>query len=65
VTHNLPLVRSVAQRVAVMRQGRIIETGAVDQILEAPADSYTRSLLLDTPSLEVVLEATRPTGTEA
>jgi peptide/nickel transport system ATP-binding protein len=56
VTHNLPLVRSIAQRVAVMSQGRIIELGDVDQVLESPQDPYTRRLLSDTPSLEVALE---------
>ncbi|HKF19337.1 MAG TPA: ABC transporter ATP-binding protein, partial [Candidatus Dormibacteraeota bacterium] len=56
VTHNLPLVRSIAQRVAVMSEGRIVELGGVDQVLEAPAEPYTRRLLSDTPSLEVALE---------
>jgi peptide/nickel transport system ATP-binding protein len=56
VTHNLPLVRSIAQRVAVMSQGHIIELGGVDQVLESPSDPYTRRLLSDTPSLEVALE---------
>jgi peptide/nickel transport system ATP-binding protein len=57
VTHNLPLVRSIAQRVAVMSQGRIIELGRVDQILETPENAYTRRLLADTPSLEVAVES--------
>ena len=57
VTHNLPLVRSIAQRVAVMSHGRVVELGAVDQILEKPGDSYTKRLLSDTPSLEVALES--------
>jgi peptide/nickel transport system ATP-binding protein len=52
VTHNLPLVRSVAQRVAVMNHGRIVELGDVDRVLLAPGDEYTRRLLSDTPSLE-------------
>ena len=56
VTHNLPLVRSIAQRVAVMSRGRIIELGDVDQVLGSPKDAYTRRLLSDTPSLEVALE---------
>ncbi len=56
VTHNLPLVRSIAQRVAVMSQGRIVELGWVDQVLEAPADPYTKRLLSDTPSLEAALD---------
>lgn len=57
VTHNLPLVRSIAQRVAVMSQGRVVELGPVDQVLEQPAEEYTRRLLSDTPSLELALES--------
>ena len=56
VTHNLPLVRSIAQRVAVMSHGSIIELGPVDSILSKPEDEYTRRLLSDTPSLEEALE---------
>jgi peptide/nickel transport system ATP-binding protein len=52
VTHNLPLVRSIAQRVAVMSQGRIVELGSVDSVLQAPSDEYTQRLLANTPSLE-------------
>ncbi|MDX6496570.1 MAG: peptide/nickel transport system ATP-binding protein ddpF [Gaiellales bacterium] len=52
VTHNLPLVRSIAQRVAVMNHGRIVEMGTVDSVLLNPADDYTKALLADTPSLE-------------
>jgi peptide/nickel transport system ATP-binding protein len=54
VTHNLPLVRSIAQRVAVMSAGRIVELGPVDQVLMDPSDDYTQRLLSDTPSLEAV-----------
>ena len=57
VTHNLPLVRSIAQRVAVMSEGGIVELGSVEQILESPVNPYTRRLLSDTPSLEVALTA--------
>jgi peptide/nickel transport system ATP-binding protein len=59
VTHNLPLVRSIAQRVAVMSEGRIVELGSVEQILESPTNPYTKSLLADTPSLEVALTAAK------
>jgi peptide/nickel transport system ATP-binding protein len=52
VTHNLPLVRSIAQRVAVMSSGRIVELGTVERVLHAPSDEYTQRLLSDTPSLE-------------
>jgi peptide/nickel transport system ATP-binding protein len=52
ITHNLPLVRSIAQRVAVLGQGNIIELGDTTQVLTDPQAPYTRQLLADTPSLE-------------
>jgi peptide/nickel transport system ATP-binding protein len=55
VTHNLPLVRSIAQRVAVMSAGRIVELGAVEHVLHAPTADYTKALLADTPSLETAI----------
>ena len=55
ITHNLPLVRSIAQRVAVMRQGAIVELGEVAHVLADPVEPYTRQLLSDTPSLEVAI----------
>jgi peptide/nickel transport system ATP-binding protein len=55
VTHNLPLVRSIAQRVAVMSAGRIVELGTVEHVLHAPSDDYTQRLLADTPSLETAI----------
>jgi peptide/nickel transport system ATP-binding protein len=55
ITHNLPLVRSIAQRVAVMSQGSIVELGEVGQVLGHPGQPYTRQLLSDTPSLEIAI----------
>jgi peptide/nickel transport system ATP-binding protein len=52
ITHNLPLVRSIAQRVAVLSQGSIVELGETSQVLADPQQPYTRQLLADTPSLE-------------
>jgi peptide/nickel transport system ATP-binding protein len=52
ITHNLPLVRSIAQRVAVLSQGSIVESGDTGQVLTDPQQPYTRQLLADTPSLE-------------
>ena len=49
VTHNLPLVRSIAQRVIVMRAGRIVERGTTARVLDKPADDYTRQLIADAP----------------
>ncbi len=51
ITHNLPLVRSIAQRVAVMQDGRIVEAGPVEQVLERPEHDYTKRLLADAPRL--------------
>lgn len=50
VTHNLGLVRSIADSVAVFRYGRIVETGSCEEVLSRPQHPYTRELLHDTPS---------------
>ncbi|HEY3530018.1 MAG TPA: ABC transporter ATP-binding protein [Nocardioides sp.] len=52
VTHNLPLVRSIAQKVAVLADGNIVEYGETASILADPQQEYTRHLISDTPSLE-------------
>jgi peptide/nickel transport system ATP-binding protein len=57
VTHNLALIRTIAQDVAVMSAGRIVELGKVDRVLDEPQAEYTRRLLADTPSLEAALAA--------
>jgi peptide/nickel transport system ATP-binding protein len=49
VTHNLPLVRSIAQRVAVMADGKIVELGDTADTLHHPREEYTKRLLADTP----------------
>jgi len=53
VTHNLPLVRSIAHRVAVMSEGRVVEVGATERVLVVPEQEYTKRLLADTPQIEV------------
>lgn len=55
VTHNLPLVRSLAQRVAVMADGKIVEFGPTDHVLAKPTEEYTKRLLADTPSITQAL----------
>jgi ABC-type oligopeptide transport system ATPase subunit len=49
IAHDLSVVRHLSDRVAVMRQGRIVETGDCRQIFERPAHPYTRSLLAAVP----------------
>jgi peptide/nickel transport system ATP-binding protein len=51
ITHNLPLVRSIADDVTVISAGEICERGPVAQVLTAPSHSYTRQLLADVPSI--------------
>ena len=53
VTHHLPLVRSLAQDVAVMNQGEIVEFGSVDEVLDSPQADYTKRLLRDTPTIRL------------
>jgi peptide/nickel transport system ATP-binding protein len=57
VTHNLALIRTIAESVAVMSAGKIVESGKVDAVLDAPEDAYTKALLADTPSMETALAA--------
>jgi peptide/nickel transport system ATP-binding protein len=51
VTHNIGVVAYLAHRVAVMRKGRIVEYGDIDQVLHAPKHEYTRSLLAAVPTI--------------
>ncbi|MEU8931596.1 ABC transporter ATP-binding protein [Streptomyces sp. NPDC048409] len=52
ITHDLAVVAETADRVAVMNQGKVVETGYVLDVFDRPADPYTRTLLAATPRLE-------------
>ncbi|MEW5355665.1 ABC transporter ATP-binding protein [Streptomyces sp. 16-176A] len=63
VTHDLGLAWNIADRVAVMYLGRIVETGEVEQVLTAPRHPYTRALLSvlpEAPGAPVVLTGEPP-----
>ena len=51
ITHDMGVVAEIADRVAVMRYGRLVETGTLDNILRTPTMEYTRNLLSAVPSL--------------
>src|ERR1700760_1648303 len=62
ITHDMGVVAEIADRVAVMRHGKLVETGTLDGILRTPSMDYTRNLLSAVPSL--VPRAPRPDSTE-
>ena len=45
ITHDLGIVRKIATKVCVMKEGRIVEQGDVERVFAAPAHAYTRALL--------------------
>ncbi|MFN0076195.1 MAG: ABC transporter ATP-binding protein [Prosthecobacter sp.] len=51
ITHNFGIIRDVADRVAVMFRGEIVETGPVDEILRNPQHAYTKALLACVPRM--------------
>ena len=61
ISHDLAVVAQIADRVAVMRRGRLLETGSRDQVFLAPAHAYTRSLLGAVPTLTT--DRTQPLAT--
>ncbi len=51
ITHNLALVRSIAQVAVVLREGEIVEAGPAEQVLAHPGSDYTARLMADVPRL--------------
>lgn len=53
ISHSLPVLAQLASRIAVMQAGRIVEQGPAVEILSAPRQSYTQSLLAAVPEIPV------------
>jgi len=51
ISHSMPVVRYLATRIAVMHRGKLVELGTTEQVTEAPAHPYTRTLLEATPEI--------------
>ncbi|MFF4748976.1 dipeptide ABC transporter ATP-binding protein [Streptomyces sp. NPDC002514] len=59
VAHDLAVVRRVSHRVAVMRGGRVVESGSADAVYDSPQDPYTKQLLAAVPALDPEAAALR------
>ena len=53
ITHDLAVVRHIADRVAVMRQGRIVELAETETLFTSPAAAYTRRLIEAMPTTAI------------
>lgn len=53
VTHNIALVSNIAERVAILNRGEIVEYGPVGEVMSSPRHEYTRALIADTPDFEL------------
>jgi peptide/nickel transport system ATP-binding protein len=55
ITHNLALIRTIADRVIVMTEGKIVESGQTLDVFNSPSAEYTGKLLANTPTVEAAL----------
>lgn len=51
ITHSMPLVRYLADRIVVMQRGKVVEEGEADALCRAPRQQYTQALIAATPQL--------------
>ena len=56
ISHDLPVIRQICDRVGVMRHGQLLEVADTEQLFVNPAHEYTRHLLDLMPKLDTLLE---------
>lgn len=55
ITHDLAVVRQIADHVCVMEKGKLVETGSTDDVFESPQQDYTKALLNAIPGAKLML----------
>ncbi len=61
ISHSMPLVRYLCDRVAVMQRGRLVEIGDCLQVCESPRSAYTQQLIAATPEMPLPTQLRLPT----
>jgi peptide/nickel transport system ATP-binding protein len=64
ITHDLAVVAQLADRLAVLRQGRLIEAGSTGKVLQAPVEDYTRRLVAARTGRDRAISEVAPAGSE-
>lgn len=64
ITHDMGVVAEMADRVIVMNQGKVVETGSVTEVFETPTDPYTRDLLAAVPRLGAMAGSEGPASSD-
>ncbi|MCU1280215.1 MAG: transporter ATP-binding protein, partial [bacterium] len=59
ITHDLPLLLSIATRIGILRDGRLVEVATTERLRRAPRHPYTRELLESFPPLPPIAAAAR------
>ena len=52
VTHHLGIAKRMADKIGIMKQGRVVEFGTPDDIFHSPKNEYTKKLIADVPKLK-------------